>query len=87
MKALSGFVVNGQNVHVVEIIPLNIASKLASVIIKLVINGTLFKKIGHVLLMINATVGKKLSYGNSNDCIKAQFIVYLSYSYFPLVKK
>ena len=64
MKALSGFAVNGQNVQVVEIIPLNIASKLASVIIKLVINGTLFKKIGHALLMINATVGNKLSCGN-----------------------
>ena len=70
MKALSGFVVNGQNVQVVEIIPLNIASKLASVNIKLVINDTLFKKIGHALLMINATVGNKLSHGNSNDCTK-----------------
>ena len=69
MKALSGFAVNGQNVQVVEMIPLNIASKLASVIIKLVINDTLIKKIGHVLLMLNAMVGNKLSYGNSNDCI------------------
>ena len=60
MKALSGFAVNGQNVQVVEILPLNIASKLASVIIKLVINDTLFKRTGHALLMINATVGNKL---------------------------
>ena len=60
MKTLSGFAVNGQNVQVVEIIPLNIASKLASVIIKLVINDTLFKKIGHALLMINAMVGYKV---------------------------
>ena len=79
MKALSGFAVNGQNVQVVEIIPLNIASKLASVIIKLVINDTLFKRTGHALLMINATVCKKLSYGNSSNCIKAQFYRILHY--------
>ena len=69
--ALNGFAVNGQNVLVVEILPLNIVSKHALVIIKLVINDTLFKKIGHALLMINATVGNKLSHGNSNDCTKA----------------
>ena len=60
MKALSGFVVNGQNVQVVEILPFNIVSKLASVIIRLVTNDTLFKKIGNALLMINATVSNKL---------------------------
>ena len=60
MKALSGFAVNGQNVQVVEILPLNVVSKLASVIIKLVINRTLFKRTGHALLMINAMVGYKV---------------------------